>query len=59
MSDDHTAGALLVGAGNIGALYDIDSGSETVPPTHLSALATVNRSDGSMWWRQTRHVSNA
>ena len=39
MSDDHTAGALLVGAGNIGALYDIDSGPETVPLTHLSALA--------------------
>ena len=39
MSDDHTAGALLVGAGNIGALYDIDSGPEAVPLTHLSALA--------------------
>ena len=31
MSDDHTAGALLVGAGNIGALYDINSGPEAVP----------------------------
>ena len=39
MSDDHTAGALLVGAGNIGALYDIDAGPKTVPLTHLSALA--------------------
>ena len=39
MSDDHKAGALLVGAGNIGALYDIDSGPETVPLTHLSALS--------------------
>ena len=28
MSDDDSAGALLVGAGNIGALYDIDSGPE-------------------------------
>lgn len=38
MSADGKAGALLVGAGNIGALYDIDSGPDTGPLTHLSAL---------------------
>lgn len=43
MADDHKTGALLIGAGNIGALYDIDSGPETVPLTHLSALTTCQQ----------------
>ena len=43
MTNDHMASALLIGAGNIGALYDIDSGPETVPLTHLSALTTCQQ----------------
>ena len=38
MTEDDTRGALLVGAGNIGALYDINSESDAEPLTHLSAL---------------------
>ena len=41
MTNDHMASALLIGAGNIGALYDIDSGRDCatnppVCPNHLS-----------------------
>ena len=43
MTNDHMASALLIGAGNIGALDDIDSGPETVPLTHLSALTTCQQ----------------
>ena len=38
MTEDDARGALLVGAGNIGALYDINSESDAEPLTHLSAL---------------------
>ena len=43
MTDDDTRGALLVGAGNIGALYDIDREPDAYPLTHLSALTTCQQ----------------
>ena len=38
MNIDGAESALLVGAGNVGALYDIDAGTDAEPLTHLAAL---------------------
>ena len=43
MNDDDTRGALLVGAGNIGALYDIDREPGAESLTHLSALTSCEQ----------------
>ena len=43
MTDDDSRGALLVGAGNIGALYDLDRKPDADPLTHLSALTTCQQ----------------
>lgn len=39
MNNDGAVGALLVGAGNIGALYDIDAKAGKAPLTHLATLS--------------------
>jgi predicted dehydrogenase len=43
MTKEDTRGALLVGAGKVGALYDIDKGPDADPLTHLSALTTCQQ----------------
>ena len=43
MNVDDTEGALLIGAGNIGALYDIDREIDAEPLTHLAALTRCPR----------------
>lgn len=45
MANDDTGDALLVGAGNIGALYDIDREPDADPLTHLSALTHCQQID--------------
>ena len=43
MNADGTEGTLLIGAGNIGALYDIDTEADAEPLTHLAALTRCPR----------------